>query len=148
MFKCSQCHTYKSSAAYGMQQRSSKHGPKGSRLLICLSCATTLANRKWKHIENNTGHPEKRVATEHPMLPSDFVAALAKHASTTEINDSWCVSVDDTTLTDKEIANNLASLAWKATGYRFRWAASSTFILQCTAHPDSFTQLPYFKHSG
>ena len=46
--------------------------------------------------------------------------ALAKCASTAEINDSWRVSVDEMTQADKDIAKHLASLAWKATGYRFR----------------------------
>ena len=46
--------------------------------------------------------------------------ALAKYVSAAEIDGSWRVSVDDMTLPDKDIANHLASLAWKATGYRFR----------------------------
>ncbi len=46
--------------------------------------------------------------------------ALAKCASAAEINDSWHVSMDGMTPSDKGIADHLASLAWEATGYRFR----------------------------
>ena len=62
----------------------------------------------------------KRVAAPHPMSSSDFVAALTKHTSAAQIDDYWRVSVDETTLPDKDVANHLASLAWNATGYRFR----------------------------
>ena len=46
--------------------------------------------------------------------------ALAEHASASKIDDSWRVSLDEVTLTDKGIVDHLASLAWKAVGYRFR----------------------------
>jgi len=55
--------------------------------------------------------------------------ALAKSGSTAEINDSWHVSVDGMTLPDKGVADHLASLAWEATGYRFRWAISICFAI-------------------
>ena len=54
------------------------------------------------------------------MSSSDFVAALAEHTSAAQIDDYWRVSVDEMTLPDKDVANHLASLAWNATGYRFR----------------------------
>jgi hypothetical protein len=49
-----------------------------------------------------------------------FEEALAKHASASKIDSSWRVSLDEVALTDKGIANHIASLAWKATGYRYR----------------------------
>ena len=54
------------------------------------------------------------------MSPSDFAAALAEYTSAAQIDDYWRVSVDEMTLPDKDVANHLASLAWNATGYRFR----------------------------
>jgi hypothetical protein len=35
------------------------------------------------------------------------------------------------TLSGKDVANEIASLAWKATGYRFTYAASSTLLAGC-----------------
>jgi len=120
-FKCNQCHNHKLSSQYGTCPRDGQCGKKGDCLLSCLSCsAANSARRKWKHTENNHGHPAKQLATQHPILPSQFVAALATYASTSEINDSWHVSVDEMTQTDKDIAKHLASLVWKATGYRSR----------------------------
>jgi len=57
---------------------------------------------------------------EAPASPSQFTEALAKKASSSSIDEFWRVSLDEVTLTDKGIANHIASLAWKATGYRFR----------------------------
>jgi len=57
---------------------------------------------------------------EPPASPNQFVNTLAKHASAAKIDESWCVSFTEVTLTDKAIANQIASLVWKATGYRFR----------------------------
>ena len=161
IFRCSQCNKYKLPAEYGTRQKSSKHGPKGGRLLGCLSCsAANSASHKRKRAESKPDHPVKRVATQHvtsfsrlgadvakhasaselecsrrislddhlakrlatqPLAsPSQFMEALAKCAPAAEMDDSWLVSVDEMTLPDKDIANHLASLVWKATGYRFR----------------------------
>jgi hypothetical protein len=46
--------------------------------------------------------------------------------------------------TDKDIADHIASLAWKATGTD-SGRRISTFALQVAAHSDYFTQLPLFK---
>ena len=117
-FRCSQCKKYKLPAEHGTHQRGNR---KGDRLSLCLSCsAINMANRKQRRIESNAGHPAKRVAAPHPMSSSDFVAALVEHTSAAQIDDYWRVSVDETTLPDKDVANRLASLAWNATGYRFR----------------------------
>ena len=103
-----------------MHQRGNKHSQKGDCLSICLSCSTAnLANRKRKCVESNSDHAVKQLATQPHMSPSQFMDALAKCASTTEIDDSWHIPVDEMTLTDKGIASHLASLAWEATGYRF-----------------------------
>ena len=120
-FKCSQCKRYKLSSEYGTRQTRNQLGQKGDRLSICLSCsAANSAKRKRNRTENNHGHLAKRLATQYPVSPSQFGAALATYASTSEINDFWHVSVNEMTLTDKDIANHLASLAWEATGYRLR----------------------------
>ena len=65
-------------------------------------------------------HPVKRFAIQPHASPTQFMEALTKYASTAEIVGSWLVSVNEMALTDKGIANHLASLAWEATGYRFR----------------------------
>ena len=115
---CSQCNKYRLPVEYGTHQRGNR---KGDRLSRCLSCsATNTANRKRRCIESNAGHPAMWVAAPHPMSSSDSVAALAKHTSAAQIDDHWCVSVDEMTLPDKDVANHLMSLAWNATGYRFR----------------------------
>src|SRR5258708_39409148 len=120
-FKCSQCKKVKLSSEYGTRQRRDQRGEKGDRLSLCLSCnAANSAKRKRKRTESDHGHPAKRLVTQHPVSPSQFVAALATYGSASEINDSWRISVNEMTTTDKDIANHLASLAWEATGYRFR----------------------------
>lgn len=96
-FRCSQCHKYKLPAEYGMRQRSDRHGAKGDRFSICLSCsADNSASRKRKRVENNPGHPAKRVATQHPATSSQLAADVAiKHVSASEIDDSSRISLDD-----------------------------------------------------
>jgi hypothetical protein len=79
-----------------------------------------VAYQKRKRDETYLDHPVKRLAAETPASPSQFVEVLGKHASTSNIDDTWRVSLDEATLEDKGITNNIASLAWKATGYRFR----------------------------
>jgi hypothetical protein len=79
-----------------------------------------VAYQKQKHDETYLDHPVKQLATETPASPRQFVEALGKHASTSTIDDTWRVSLDEATLEDKGITNHIASLAWKATGYRFR----------------------------
>ena len=117
-FRCTQCDKYRLPAEYGTHQRGNR---KGDRHSVCLSCnAANAAKRKRRRIEGNAGYPAKRVAAPHPVSSSDFVAALAKLTSAADIDDYWRVSVNETTLTDKEVADHLASLAWKVTGYRFR----------------------------
>src|SRR5258705_356767 len=86
----------------------------------CAAASANSAKRKRKRTESDHGHPAKRLVTQHPVSPSQFVAALAAYGSASEINDSWRISVNEMTTTDKDIANHLASLAWEATGYRFR----------------------------
>ena len=121
MFKCSRCKKYKPSDEYGTRQRGGIHSQKGDRLAVCLTCsAASSAHQKRRRIESDSDRPAKRFAAEPPTLLSQFVQALAKHASTPKINDSWRVSLDEITLADKGIADHIASLVWKATGYRFR----------------------------
>jgi hypothetical protein len=114
-FRCSQCKKYKLPDEYGTRQSGGSHGQKGSRLSVCLSCgAVNSANRKRRRIESN------RDTTQPLTSPSQFVQALAEHASASKIDSSWHISLDEMTLTDKGIADHIASLAWKAMGYRFR----------------------------
>jgi len=121
MNKCSRCKKYKLPDEYGTRQRRGIHSQKGDRLSVCLTCsAASSAHQKRKRIESNSEHPAKRFATEPPVLPSQFAEFLAKQASTSIIDNSWRVSLDEITLADKGIADHIASLAWKATGYRFR----------------------------
>jgi hypothetical protein len=120
-FKCSTCRKYKPSDEYGTRQLGGSNGRKGDRLTQCLSCsAANAAYRKRKRDETYIDHPVKRLATEALASPSQFIEALGKSASTANIDGSWRVSLDEVTLTDRDIANHIASLAWKATGYRFR----------------------------
>ena len=110
IFKCHQCSKYKLPAEYGTHQWGNR---KEDWLSVCLSCSTAnTAYQKQRHIKSNAGHPAKQVAAPHPMSPSDFVAALAEYTSTAQIDDYWHISVDETTLPDKDVANHLASLAW------------------------------------
>ena len=117
-FKCSQCKKYKLSDEYGTRQKGGSHGQEVVRLALCLSC--NGANRKRKRNKSGPDHPVKQFTTEPPTSLSQFMEALAKHASASEIDTSWRVSLDEITLTDKGIGDHIASLAWKATGYRFR----------------------------
>ena len=120
-FKCSQCRRFKPSSEYGTRQKRDQRGEKGDRQSLCLSCnADNSERRKRKRAQSDHGHPAKRLATQHPISPNQFVEALTAYDSASEINDSWRVSVNGMTTTDKDIANHLASLAWEATGYRFR----------------------------
>ena len=120
-FKCGQCKKLKLRNEYGTRQTGNNHDQEGSRFATCLSCsAANSSNRKRKRANCDPGHPAKRLATETPTSPSEFVDALAKHASASEIDDSWRVSLEEMTLTGKDIADHIASLAHKATGYRFR----------------------------
>jgi nitrate/TMAO reductase-like tetraheme cytochrome c subunit len=119
-FKCTQCHKFKLSDEFGTRQIASSHGQKGDRLKTCLSCTTVnSATRKRKRMEDSLNRPSKRCATPPAISPSQFVDALATYATASEIDVSSRVSLDGMTLTDKGIADHIASLAWKATGYRF-----------------------------
>ena len=118
--KCTQCHTFKPPEEFGMCQRKSNYGQKGDRLDQCLSCSTINASQwKQKHIEDDHSRPPKRLPTEPAISPSQFVEDLSKYTSTNKINISLCISLDEVTLTDKDITNHFSSLVWKATGYRF-----------------------------
>jgi len=129
-FKCVQCRKFKLSGEFGMQQSSNSLAKKGDCLSCCLSCSTTsTVSRKWRHVESNSDRPAKRLATQPHASPSQFMEALAESASTAKINGSWRVSVDGMTLPDKGVADHLTSLAWEATGYRFRWAVSICFVI-------------------
>ena len=117
MHKCSQCKKFKPSDDYGVRERGGMHGRKGTRLAICQSCCAI--NRKRRRVASNADRPAKKLATQPPASPGQFVDTLAKHASASEIDDYWRVSLDEITLTDKGCADHIASLAWRATGYRF-----------------------------
>ena len=147
MFKCSQCKKTKPSTDYGTRKIGSAHGQKGDRLSLCLSCsAINTANNKRKRVNSNPEHPVKRFAAQSATPPIQFVEDLAKLASAPKIDGTWRVSLDEMVLSDKGIANHIASLAWKAVGYRFRYKpTSSAFALRVTAHSDYSTQLPLFK---
>ena len=45
---------------------------------------------------------------------------LTNHPSNSEIDDFWRVSLSGFTLPEKDTADHIASLVWKAIGYRFR----------------------------
>ena len=121
MSKCSQCKKIKPLTEFGTRQIASKHGQKGDRLTLCIACSTTnTAKRKRKRVTSDPDHPAKWFAAQPPASPSQFTEILGKHASASEIDDSWHVSLDGITLKDKGIADHIASLAWKAVGYRFR----------------------------
>ena len=141
MFKCNRCEQYKLSGQYGTRSRADTFGQKGDCLSTCLSCN---AKRKRKRTNSNPDNPGECPTAQPCVSPNQFMEDLAKYASATKIADSWHVSVDEMALADKEIANHLASLAWKVTGYRFRYAASSTFALRFTAHSNHSIQLPHF----
>ena len=118
--KCIQCCAFKLPDEFGMRKRGSNYGQKGDRLNRCVSCTTrNSAQRKRKRMEDNHGRLPKRFATQPAISPSQFVEDLTKCASADQIDVSLRVSLDEITLTDKDIANHLSSLAWKATGYRF-----------------------------
>jgi hypothetical protein len=119
-FKCSQCKTHKVSNEFGTRQVCGLHAQKGDRLNICLACSTlNLANRKRKRLTSNPEPPVKRCAMPPTLLPNQFVDALAEYASAPEIEDSFHVSLAGMTISGKDVANHITSLAWKATGYRF-----------------------------
>jgi len=125
-FKCSQCKKCKLSDEYGTCQREGSHGQKGDCLNICLSCTTVnSANRKQKRMESNPDHPVKRSATQPAFSPIHFVKALDKHASASENDVPLRVSLAGTILTDKDIADHVASLAWNAMSYNPRLAYCS-----------------------
>lgn len=119
VFKCSQCKKYRPASDYGTRQKGGKHGQKGDRLTLCLSCSTVNTNRKRKRIDSIPDPPGKRLAPQI-LPPHQFVEVLAKHDLAFEVNDSWHVALSDSTLTEKASADHIASLVWKATGYRFR----------------------------
>ena len=120
-FYCSQCMRYKLSNEYGTRQRTDRYGQKGDRLSLCLACgAKNSANRKRGCIEDSPHHPVKRRTMQHAISSSELANVLAQLAPAAEIDDYWRVSVGGMSLTDREIANNLASTVWKAMGYRFR----------------------------
>ncbi len=115
-----------------MRQSGNSLAKKGDHLSCCLSCSTTsTASRKQRRVESNSNQPAKQLTTQPHVSPSQFMEALAESASTAEINGSWRVSVDGMTLPDKGVADHLASLAWEATGYRFRWAVQ---LIRITLH--------------
>jgi len=121
MFKCRQCEASKPLEAFGTRQRASSHGRKGDRHDKCLSClAVNTAYKKRRREESHDDRPVKRFATQPAVSLVQFEADLAEHAYTSKIDFNSRVSLDAGSLTDKDIANQIASIAWKATGYRFR----------------------------
>ena len=62
----------------------------------------------------------KRFAMLPAFSPSQFVAALAEYASTPEFKADLRVFWAGMAVSGKDVAGHIASLAWKATGYRFR----------------------------
>jgi hypothetical protein len=110
------------STEFGTRQKGSVHGEIGDRLKICLSCtALTVASRKRKRVETYPLplSPPKLVAISPAISPSQFVDALAEYASAPKIESALCVSLSGMTISGKDAANHIASLVWKATGYRF-----------------------------
>ena len=127
-FRCPTCEHDKTSNEFGTRQRGGVHGRKGDRLNVCLSCTTIIvANGKRKRLESGPVPPAKRFAVPPAISPRRFVEALAECASAPKIEVSLRVSLDGMTISSKGIADHIASLAWKATGYRFRYAASLKF---------------------
>ena len=126
-FRCSTYKNHKTSNQFGTRQRSGPHCQVG-RLNICLSCtASNVAHQKRKRLESNPIHPSKRFAMPRAISPTQFVAALAEYAPTPQIEVSLRVSLAGMTISGKDVTDHIASPAWKATGYRFRYVASSTF---------------------
>jgi len=76
--------------------------------------------QKRKRLESRPDPPSKRFTMPPALSPSEFVEVLAECASALKIEDSLHVSLADLTISGKDIADHLASLAWKATGYQFR----------------------------
>ena len=70
-------------------------------------------------MKDNPDRPSKRVASHPAIEPTQFAEDLSKYASASEIDISSRVSLDGMNIADKAVADHLASLAWKATGYRF-----------------------------
>ena len=119
-FECTKCKNIRLLNEFGTRQKDSNLGQKGDRLKKCLSCITTSSSsRKRKRLEANNDHPSKRFATQPAIEPSQFVEDWGNYASASEIDASSRISLDGMDLSDKAIADHLASLAWKATGYRF-----------------------------
>jgi len=126
-FRCSTCRSQKPSNQFGTRQRGGVHGQPGGRLNVCLSCtATNFENRKRKRLESNSAPPAKRFAVPPAISPCQFMETLAEYASYPKIEVSLRVSLAGMTLSGKDVADHIASLAWKATGFRFTYVASST----------------------
>jgi hypothetical protein len=127
-FRCSTCKSHKIANEFGTRQRGSVHGQKGARLNVCLACTPSIvANQKRKRVESDSLPPQKRFAIPPAISPSQFVAALAEDASAPKIESTLRVSLAGMTISGRDVADYIASLAWKATGYRFTYAVSSTF---------------------
>jgi hypothetical protein len=127
-FRCGTCKNHKMSNEFGTRQIGGVHGKIGDRLKVCLSCTAVIADcRKRKRVESNPLPPLKLVTMPPAISPSQFVDALAEYASAPKIQGALCVSLAGMTVSGKDAANHIASLVWKATGYRFTYAVSSTF---------------------
>lgn len=117
--KWKQRHT-KSNFGYPAKQPAPQHATPSGQLTEAStkhSSASEIYN-SW-HISLDH-HPVDWFAIQPCTLPTQFMEDLTKYASAAKIVDSWLVSVNKMALTDKEVANQLASLAWKVTGYRFK----------------------------
>ena len=127
-FKCSRCGVYRASNQFGTHVKGGIQGQKGDRLKVCLTCRTeATTNKKRKRLESKSYPPMKRIAMPPALSPSQFVAALAECASAPKIESRLRVSLAEMTISGKDAADHIASLAWKATGYRFTYAVPSTF---------------------
>jgi len=119
-FECSQCKNCRLSDEFGTRQREGRRGKKGDRLDICLSCTTANStNRNRNRMESNSDRPVKLFATPTAFSASQFVEALAEHASASEIDVSSRVSLDHIPRSDKDVAGCISALVKMATGYRF-----------------------------
>ena len=119
-FKCTKCWKYKTSNEFGTRHRNDQYGQKGQQLSKCFECvAINATSRKRKHAESDPDTPMEQSTMLLALSVSQLVEELARFASDPVIDANLCVSLQGLPTTGKEIANHIASLAWKATEYRF-----------------------------
>ncbi len=110
---------YKTSNEFGTCHRNDQYGQKGQQLSKCLECvAINATSCKQKCSESDFDTPMESTMPLALSAPQ-FVEELAGIASAPDIDANLCVSLQGLPITGKDIANYLASLAWKATEYHF-----------------------------